>query len=125
MYLSNAVRAFSSAGAIAPVAVSAADGWYCISPTWWPFSDANVQTAVDGLSSVASATVSFSAGSAACSGGGIGIIVTFTGDAGNQAAMTSAVAALGNAPEVQTLVCTATALSPPAEMDPEEWGTDI
>jgi len=74
----------------------------------WNANAAAVQTAVDGLSSVASATVTFSAGSAACSGGGIGIIVTFPAMVGDQAAMTSAVAALGNALEVQALTCTGT-----------------
>jgi hypothetical protein len=75
------------------------------------------------LTNLGDVTVTFSTGVAACSGAGVGIVVTFVGDYGNQAMMTADVTALGGGTvtfvettpgdltqsfEVQTLTCTAT-----------------
>jgi len=47
-----------------------------------------VQTALVALSTIASATVTFSTGTAACSGAGVGMVVTFTGSNADEAALT-------------------------------------
>ena len=80
----------------------------------WNANAATVQGAVAGLTSVVSATVTFSTGAAACAAApGVGMIVTFTGpagsaNAGDMAAMTENVASLQGVQEVQTLTCVAT-----------------
>jgi len=79
-----------------------------------------VQTALVALSTIASATVTFSTGAAACSGAGVGMVVTFTGSIIDEAPMTKDVSLLSGGTitvaetfkggrEVQTLTCTATA----------------
>ena len=75
----------------------------------WDSSAAEVQTAFAGLSSVTSATVTFSTGTAACAASpGVGMIVTFTGDAGNLAPMTADVASLqGGAGTIEVVETTA------------------
>ena len=54
-----------------------------------------VQTALVALSTIASATVTFSTGAAACSGAGVGMRVTFTGSVADEAPVTTDVLSLG------------------------------
>jgi hypothetical protein len=79
-----------------------------------------VQTALVALSTIVSATVSFSTGAAACSGTGVGMVVTFTGSNADEVLLTKDVSSLSSGGtitvaetkkggrEVQTLTCTAT-----------------
>ena len=75
-------------------------GGYTTTALQWNANAATVLGAVAGLTSVVSATVTFSTGAVACAAApGVGMIVTFTGNAGDQPPMTSDVASLQYSPQ--------------------------